>query len=208
MTPTKPSDGGFQRLSRLTLALLQDTGWYAVEFTESAFLGWGRNAGCSFPQSTSTNYMISKPGQPYFCNTGSSIGNNVLKCSYNGYTRGYCIKSQFGFVGMVTSPSAVGIVGSQAVSEPTCISSYYTNSGSGEGAIKVSRAYVLCAITHVNLLTSYVILITVGLLFPDAQRRSILWVSRPLDGPLAPPHAVPRSPCRWLLLSHFPMAWS
>ena len=31
MTPTKPADGSPQRFSRLTLALLQDTGWCALE---------------------------------------------------------------------------------------------------------------------------------------------------------------------------------
>lgn len=34
MTPTKPADGSTQSFSRLTLALLQDTGWCVIK-------GWG-----------------------------------------------------------------------------------------------------------------------------------------------------------------------
>ena len=30
MTAAQPADGSFPRLSRLTLALLEDTGWYQV----------------------------------------------------------------------------------------------------------------------------------------------------------------------------------
>jgi hypothetical protein len=61
--------GGGGRMSPLTLALLQDTGWYDVNMTQAGYMEWGRNAGCGFLKDSCWSFMKSNPEQPYFCNS-------------------------------------------------------------------------------------------------------------------------------------------
>ena len=63
MTPTKPSDNGQQYLSRITLALMEDTGWYVGDYTHAPYLQWGRNAGCTFPTWTCSAYAANTSGE-------------------------------------------------------------------------------------------------------------------------------------------------
>ena len=39
---------GENQISEITLALLQDSGWYKVDYTQANLFIWGKNAGCSF----------------------------------------------------------------------------------------------------------------------------------------------------------------
>ena len=45
-------------MSRITLALLQDTGWYEVNFDNAEQLKWGRLQGCEFALVCIPNHVI------------------------------------------------------------------------------------------------------------------------------------------------------
>jgi hypothetical protein len=50
MTPTKVADASYSRFSAISLALMEDTGWYVGNWSNAYYLDWGRNAGCAFVQ--------------------------------------------------------------------------------------------------------------------------------------------------------------
>jgi hypothetical protein len=65
-------------LSTLTLALMEDTGWYKANYTQASANPWGLNAGCDF-----VNGACMIPADPpeipeysrgFFCNEGSARG--------------------------------------------------------------------------------------------------------------------------------------
>jgi Leishmanolysin len=65
-------------LSHLTLALMEDTGWYKVNYTQGRSNPWGLNAGCDFvtnacliPDDTP---IIPEYSRGYFCNEASARG--------------------------------------------------------------------------------------------------------------------------------------
>jgi hypothetical protein len=83
------------RLSVVSLAVLQDSGWYQVGFSQAQDMHWGKNLGCNFflgDQSCSG---------PMFCNTAGSAG-----CSYNGLYRARCAASRFSDGCMIMQPVA------------------------------------------------------------------------------------------------------
>ncbi|KAG1664602.1 hypothetical protein FOA52_004477 [Chlamydomonas sp. UWO 241] len=99
LTATKPMDLGFQRISRVTLALLEDSGWYIGDYTYSGSLDWGYHAGCSFVQDTCTAYVAAVPTQIFFCSASSS----PTQCTPDGRSRGTCQAIIFSSCAMVTS---------------------------------------------------------------------------------------------------------
>ncbi|XGW04820.1 hypothetical protein V3C99_015752 [Haemonchus contortus] len=57
-------------LSRLTLALFEDSGWYIVNYDNAEDMEWGRNLGCNFATKSCLTWMKSNPLNPYpFCTT-------------------------------------------------------------------------------------------------------------------------------------------
>ncbi|KAK6017788.1 hypothetical protein OSTOST_16685 [Ostertagia ostertagi] len=62
-------------LSRLTLALFEDSGWYKVNYEKCCFskaedMPWGRNLGCGFAKQSCLTWMRRNKENPYpFCNT-------------------------------------------------------------------------------------------------------------------------------------------
>lgn len=56
-------------MSKLTLALMEDTGWYVANYDAAGFLDWGYQAGCGFLQESCSDYISKNPKQPWFCNT-------------------------------------------------------------------------------------------------------------------------------------------
>ena len=72
MTPSTPSDSSYQRVSRLTLALLADTGWFSVDWTSAPSLNWGRNAGCDMAKLTSDAFRAVSP-----CECFATQKNNI-----------------------------------------------------------------------------------------------------------------------------------
>jgi len=43
--------------SRITLALMEDTGWYRANYSMAQHLNWGRNLGCDFALKSCKEWM-------------------------------------------------------------------------------------------------------------------------------------------------------
>uniref|UniRef100_A0A7I5EDF5 Leishmanolysin-like peptidase n=1 Tax=Haemonchus contortus TaxID=6289 RepID=A0A7I5EDF5_HAECO len=55
-------------LSRLTLALFEDSGWYRVDYDQAEDMEWGKNLGCAFATKSCLTWMKMNPTNPYpFC---------------------------------------------------------------------------------------------------------------------------------------------
>nr|CDJ95402.1 Peptidase M8 domain containing protein [Haemonchus contortus] len=55
-------------LSRLTLALFEDSGWYRVNYVQAEDMEWGKNLGCAFVKKSCLEWMKMNPIDPYpFC---------------------------------------------------------------------------------------------------------------------------------------------
>lgn len=67
-------------VSKMTLALLEDSGWYHANYSMADRLDWGRNQGTEF---VTTPCNLWKGA--YHCNTTQSSG-----CTYNREAEGYC----------------------------------------------------------------------------------------------------------------------
>lgn len=61
-------------ISTITLGLLEDTGWYKVNYCQADYLWWGKNQGCDFVKS---GKCPTKSGE--FCSKKMkhSIGCNI-----------------------------------------------------------------------------------------------------------------------------------
>lgn len=46
--------------SRITLALMEDTGWYSANYSMAQELGWGKNLGCDFSMKSCKEWISSK----------------------------------------------------------------------------------------------------------------------------------------------------
>lgn len=67
-------------VSRMTLALLEDSGWYQANYSMAEHLDWGRNQGTEFAISPCNSWKGA-----YHCNTTQLSG-----CTYNREAEGYC----------------------------------------------------------------------------------------------------------------------
>lgn len=67
-------------VSRMTLALLEDSGWYRANYNMADRLDWGRNQGTEFVTSPCNLWKGA-----YHCNTTQSSG-----CTFNREAEGYC----------------------------------------------------------------------------------------------------------------------
>ncbi|KAK4796809.1 hypothetical protein SAY86_029135 [Trapa natans] len=67
-------------VSKMTLALLEDSGWYEANYSMADRLDWGRNQGTEFVTSRCDLWK-----GPYHCNTTKFSG-----CTYNREAEGYC----------------------------------------------------------------------------------------------------------------------
>ena len=65
--------------SQFTLALLEDSGWYYPNYTNSRKLIWGKNQGCDF-----VTKRCNKRTGSYFCNKDTEA------CSFDGTKKGRC----------------------------------------------------------------------------------------------------------------------
>lgn len=57
MSPARPIDRSRARLSAFTLAALEDSGWYAADYSNAEPLDWGRGAGCEFVLNTCWEFI-------------------------------------------------------------------------------------------------------------------------------------------------------
>lgn len=67
-------------VSKMTLALLEDSGWYQANYSVADHLDWGRNQGTEFVTSPCNSWKGA-----YHCNTTQLSG-----CTYNREAEGYC----------------------------------------------------------------------------------------------------------------------
>lgn len=86
--------------SSLTLALMEDSGWYLANYTNSKMSPWGLGAGCDFVDQScltidgSGATVVPSSSQGYFCNQGAENGcssehTHKLACTlvdYNYYS--------------------------------------------------------------------------------------------------------------------------
>ncbi|KAF6250762.1 hypothetical protein COO60DRAFT_749723 [Scenedesmus sp. NREL 46B-D3] len=90
------ANGGEGTLSRITLALMQDSGWYDVNWAQAGFLDWGWQAGCDFVGKTCTAYAAAHPTQQYFCTREQYASDSVnTVCTFDGLARAACAKAPF-----------------------------------------------------------------------------------------------------------------
>lgn len=85
-----PSNG--PALSIMTLAALQDSGWYQVDFTKSEKLDYGYLAGCSILQDRCENwtYDTGIHTSGYFCSESSRVD-----CTYTHIAQGFCSMTNY-----------------------------------------------------------------------------------------------------------------
>lgn len=82
-------------MSRITLAFMQDTGWYDVDMEAAGFLNWGNKAGCTFVEKTCNDFIAQNPGQQYFCTREQYADTVNTMCTFDGLARARCEDAQF-----------------------------------------------------------------------------------------------------------------
>ena len=78
-------------LSNLSMALLQDTGWYTIDYTKNGFLQYGHDEGCSFVGGECSALKTSYPR--YYC---SQPEKDIGQCTADHLAFGYCHDSNLG----------------------------------------------------------------------------------------------------------------
>ncbi len=73
--------------SRLTMAVLEDSGYYQPNYTRAHDLIWGKNMGCNFVQRCE-NWNTKKQG--YFCSQNMESG-----CTHDLRSKGFCYMREF-----------------------------------------------------------------------------------------------------------------
>uniref|UniRef100_A0A7I5ED49 Leishmanolysin-like peptidase n=1 Tax=Haemonchus contortus TaxID=6289 RepID=A0A7I5ED49_HAECO len=67
-------------ISRLTLALFEDSGWYKVNYDKAEPMMWGRNLGCNFATKSCLTWMKFNPSNPYpFCKEYEDVRCSVTR---------------------------------------------------------------------------------------------------------------------------------
>jgi len=77
-------------LSNVTLALLEDSGWYFPNYEFGERLVWGENRGCKFVQQNCENGWPKSEADGYFCEEKDKQG-----CTYDRTARGLCSIKQY-----------------------------------------------------------------------------------------------------------------
>jgi len=78
--------------SALTLALLEDSGWYRANYSVAQPLLWGRSEGCAFASSACVDAATQTPiDAEHFCTTSMQAG-----CTADLRARGYCNLNAYG----------------------------------------------------------------------------------------------------------------
>lgn len=83
--------GGRGSLSNLTLSLLEDSGWYTVDYSHSQFNQYGYQDGCEFVSSTCNGFTTKFPH--YSC---TSAEKDISQCTSDYRAFGYCTESDLG----------------------------------------------------------------------------------------------------------------
>lgn len=81
--------------SRLTFALLEDTGWYMPNYQYAQEIAWGRNLGCDFARKSCKALMEESDKYP-FCQDIMSSSSARTSCTFDATAIGSCNLVQFG----------------------------------------------------------------------------------------------------------------
>ena len=73
------------RISEFTLAFLEGTGWYTVNYSMAEPFFWGKNQGCNFVNGPCVDKTTKKAKFDEFCSPLTSKG-----CTFHGRAGGYC----------------------------------------------------------------------------------------------------------------------
>ncbi|EFJ43569.1 hypothetical protein VOLCADRAFT_96170 [Volvox carteri f. nagariensis] len=128
------ADGSPARVSNLTLAYLDDTGWYVTNRSAAGLLSWGRGAGCDLPTKSCSAYMAAAPGQKLFCDptAASSASLPTLLCSADYKSTGVCRSLNFtGGCGVLLTSSPQTCMGPDAANDRQEVFGWGTGSPSG-----------------------------------------------------------------------------
>lgn len=104
MTPTIWS--AQQYFSEFTMALMEDSGWYYVDYDIAEPFVWGRDVGCDFYDVDCVNSTSQTANhEPFFCHSSSDDGCNADYSSpgYCGFFTGLTIPAQFQYYSDVTA---------------------------------------------------------------------------------------------------------
>jgi hypothetical protein len=82
MTASEINDA---RITQFTLALLESSGWYQVNYNMAEPFFWGKGKGCAFLDGTCVSSTTKKANFNEFCTTIGSYG-----CSFHGRAGGFC----------------------------------------------------------------------------------------------------------------------
>lgn len=82
-------------MSRITLAFMQDTGWYDVDMDAAGYLNWGAGAGCDFVEKTCADWIAQNPSQQFFCTREQYADTVNTMCTFDGLARARCEDAQF-----------------------------------------------------------------------------------------------------------------
>lgn len=82
MTATNLVDS---RITAFTLALLEGSGWYQVNYSLADSMTWGQNQGCAFLDTTCVNSQTQTPSFKEFCPAITGTG-----CSWTGRGASVC----------------------------------------------------------------------------------------------------------------------
>ncbi|VDO93562.1 unnamed protein product, partial [Haemonchus placei] len=79
-------------ISRITLALFEDSGWYQVDYSKADDMTFGKGLGCDFVKKSCLSWMKSKKGPLPFCTRESDLtytvceeGRLKIKTAYTEY---------------------------------------------------------------------------------------------------------------------------
>lgn len=107
-------------LSPLTLALLEDSGWYRANYTKSGVSPWGHGVGCDFVSSpclvgggNGRDGSVPSYAQGYFCNKASSRG-----CSPSYSHKMACTVIDYSLRGQYTPPVQFQYFSDDAIGGP------------------------------------------------------------------------------------------
>jgi len=81
--------------SRLTFALLEDTGWYKPNYEFAHEITWGRGMGCDFAKKSCKELMEDKVMQYPFCNDIMSSSSTKTTCTFDATAVGSCNLVQY-----------------------------------------------------------------------------------------------------------------
>jgi leishmanolysin-like peptidase len=70
--------------SRLTLALMEDTGWYHADYSHAQRLDWGRGLGCDFVMKSCKFWMDKQKQRSGVTSTQQDLLFPVLRLLYQG----------------------------------------------------------------------------------------------------------------------------